>query len=67
MPPLPDLDALAVAPRWLNVKPSRFGTLARLFDCIEACEARGISLSAGGSGLPRVSSVLFLGVAVNAK
>jgi L-alanine-DL-glutamate epimerase-like enolase superfamily enzyme len=45
---LADLDALAVAPRWLNVKPSRFGTVERLLQCIEACEARGISMYGGG-------------------
>jgi L-alanine-DL-glutamate epimerase-like enolase superfamily enzyme len=33
---LADVDALPLAPRWLNVKPSRFGTLARLLECIEA-------------------------------
>jgi L-alanine-DL-glutamate epimerase-like enolase superfamily enzyme len=45
---LADMDALAVKPRWLNVKPSRFGTLARLLECIEACEARGITMYGGG-------------------
>ncbi|MDX6549492.1 MAG: hypothetical protein QOJ31_176 [Gaiellales bacterium] len=45
---LADLDALAVAPRWLNVKPSRFGSVERLLECIEACEARGISMYGGG-------------------
>jgi hypothetical protein len=45
---LADLDALAVTPRWLNVKPSRFGTVERLLQCIEACEARGILMYGGG-------------------
>jgi hypothetical protein len=45
---LADVDALPLAPRWLNVKPSRFGTLARLLDCIEACEQRGIRMYGGG-------------------
>jgi hypothetical protein len=45
---LADLDGLAVAPRWLNVKPSRFGTVERLLECIEACEQRGISMYGGG-------------------
>jgi hypothetical protein len=45
---LADIDALPLAPRWLNVKPSRFGTLARLLECIEACEQRGISMYGGG-------------------
>src|SRR5205085_3926287 len=33
-----DVGKLAVEPRWLNVKPSRFGTLRRLLECIERCE-----------------------------
>jgi hypothetical protein len=45
---LADVDALAVSPRWLNIKPSRFGTLRRLLECIEACEARGIAMYGGG-------------------
>ena len=45
---LDDLDDLAVEPRWLNVKPSRFGTLRGLLECIEACEERGITMYGGG-------------------
>ena len=45
---LADVDALPLAPRWLNVKPSRFGTIARLLGCVEACEARGIRMYGGG-------------------
>jgi L-alanine-DL-glutamate epimerase-like enolase superfamily enzyme len=45
---LADVDALAVRPRWLNIKPSRFGTLQRLLECIEACEARDIRMYGGG-------------------
>jgi L-alanine-DL-glutamate epimerase-like enolase superfamily enzyme len=45
---LADMDGLAVAPRWLNVKPSRFGTVERLLECIEACEQRGIWMYGGG-------------------
>ncbi len=45
---LADLDGLPLAPRWLNVKPSRFGTLQRLGECIDACEERGISMYGGG-------------------
>ena len=45
---LADMDALAVTPRWLNVKPSRFGTLERLLECIEACEQRGVRMYGGG-------------------
>ena len=45
---LADVEALPVAIRWLNVKPSRFGPLARLFECIDACEERGIRMYGGG-------------------
>ena len=45
---LADLDALPLAPRWLNVKPSRFGTVRGLLETIEACEARGIRMYGGG-------------------
>jgi hypothetical protein len=45
---LADLDALPLEPRWLNVKPSRFGTVRRLLECIEACRERGISMYGGG-------------------
>jgi L-alanine-DL-glutamate epimerase-like enolase superfamily enzyme len=45
---LADLDALELSPRWLNIKPSRFGTVERLLECIEACEQRGIRMYGGG-------------------
>jgi hypothetical protein len=45
---LADLDGLPLEPRWLNVKPSRFGTVRELLDTIEACEERGISMYGGG-------------------
>jgi hypothetical protein len=32
----------------MNIKPSRFGTVARLLECIEYCEANGISMYGGG-------------------
>ena len=43
-----DVDALPFAPRTLNVKPSRFGSLRALFAFYETCEARGIALYGGG-------------------
>jgi hypothetical protein len=43
-----DVEGLAVEPRWLNIKPSRFGTIERLLECIEECEARGIRMYGGG-------------------
>jgi L-alanine-DL-glutamate epimerase-like enolase superfamily enzyme len=45
---LADIDALEVSPRWMNIKPSRFGTLARLLEAIDACEQRGIRMYGGG-------------------
>jgi hypothetical protein len=45
---LADVDALPVQVRWLNIKPSRFGTTERLLECIEACEARGVRMYGGG-------------------
>ena len=43
-----DLDTLPWAPRVLNVKPSRFGTLERLLDFYDRCERDGIALYGGG-------------------
>jgi len=45
---LDDVRALPVAAGWLNVKPSRFGTIARLLACIEHCVANGIRMYGGG-------------------
>jgi len=45
---LEDLDDLPLEPHWLNIKPSRFGTLRGLLECIEACEARGVRMYGGG-------------------
>jgi hypothetical protein len=45
---LGDLDGLPLEPRWLNIKPSRFGTVRGLLETIEACEARGIVMYGGG-------------------
>jgi hypothetical protein len=45
---LADFDALPIEPRWLNVKPSRFGTVRRLLECVEACLDRGVRLYGGG-------------------
>ena len=43
-----DVRALSVDPGWMNIKPSRFGTLERLLGCIEHCDARGIRMYGGG-------------------
>ena len=64
---LSDLDDLPIEPRWLNVKPSRFGTVRTLVECIEACEERGIAMYGGGQfelgagrrQIQRVASVFY--------
>jgi hypothetical protein len=45
---LADVDALPVRIGHLNIKPSRFGPLWRLFECIDACLERGVELYGGG-------------------
>jgi L-alanine-DL-glutamate epimerase-like enolase superfamily enzyme len=45
---LADLDSLPLEPHWLNIKPSRFGTVRELLRTIEACEERGIQMYGGG-------------------
>ena len=43
-----DVDALEWAPRCLNSKPSRFGSVRRLFDFYDHCAAKGIEVYGGG-------------------
>lgn len=43
-----DIEALPWAPRSINIKPSRFGRLERLFDTYDYCAANGISPYGGG-------------------
>jgi hypothetical protein len=43
-----DIEALPLAPRTINIKPSRFGAVRRLFEAYEYCEARGIAMYGGG-------------------
>jgi hypothetical protein len=43
-----DVEALPFRPRCLNCKPSRFGSVRRLFDFYDACEREGITLYGGG-------------------
>jgi hypothetical protein len=43
-----DIEALPWPPRHLNLKPSRFGSLERLFDAYDHCRARGIGAYGGG-------------------
>jgi hypothetical protein len=43
-----DAEARPFPPRCLNVKPSRFGTVRRLFDFYDWCESRGVQMYGGG-------------------
>ena len=43
-----DVEALPFAPRQLNCKPSRFGSVRRLFDFYDRCAEAGIGLYGGG-------------------
>lgn len=43
-----DVEALPFEPRCLNCKPSRFGSVRRLFDFYDKCEEHGIALYGGG-------------------
>ena len=43
-----DVRALPVKPGWMNIKPSRFGAIERLLECIEHCAAGGIQMYGGG-------------------
>ena len=42
------VEVLPFEPRWLNVKPSRFGTLESLLETVAYCEARGVRCYGGG-------------------
>jgi L-alanine-DL-glutamate epimerase-like enolase superfamily enzyme len=43
-----DIEELPFPPRTINVKPSRFGTLERLFATYDYCAAQGIGMYGGG-------------------
>ena len=43
-----DVESLPFAPRTLNSKPSRFGTVRRLFEFYDYCDAHGIAIYGGG-------------------
>jgi L-alanine-DL-glutamate epimerase-like enolase superfamily enzyme len=43
-----DIEALPWPPRTVNVKPSRFGSVKRLFAAYDHCEAHGIGAYGGG-------------------
>jgi L-alanine-DL-glutamate epimerase-like enolase superfamily enzyme len=43
-----DIEALLFPPLTINVKPSRFGSLQRLFETYDYCAERGIGIYGGG-------------------
>jgi hypothetical protein len=43
-----DIEALPWPPKTVNVKPSRFGSIRRLFAAYDYCEERGIGAYGGG-------------------
>jgi L-alanine-DL-glutamate epimerase-like enolase superfamily enzyme len=43
-----DIEALPFPPRTINIKPSRFGPLRRLFDTYDYCAEHGIGMYGGG-------------------
>jgi hypothetical protein len=42
------IESRPFEPRWLNIKPSRFGSVESLFDALDYCAERGIRLYGGG-------------------
>jgi len=42
------VEDLSWEPEWLNIKPSRFGSVQSLFETIDYCQERGIQLFGGG-------------------
>jgi hypothetical protein len=47
--PIHSADDIAVRdPRYCNIKPSRFGTVQRLFDALDHCRAKAIATYGGG-------------------
>jgi len=47
---LADIEALEWAPKAINSKPSRFGSIRELFSVYEHCEANGVAIYGGGQG-----------------
>jgi hypothetical protein len=43
-----DIEALPFPPRTINIKPSRFGPVRRLFDTYDYCREHGIGMYGGG-------------------
>jgi hypothetical protein len=45
---VPSVQALPWEPRWLNIKPSRFGTVESLLDTVDFARKRDVDLYGGG-------------------
>jgi hypothetical protein len=43
-----DVEALPQRPHFLNIKPSRFGSLSALLECIDKAQVAGVTLYGGG-------------------
>ena len=43
-----DIEALPFEPSWMNIKPSRFGSVESLLETIEYCNEREITIYGGG-------------------
>jgi hypothetical protein len=64
---LGDVRDLPFEPSWLNIKPSRFGTVESLLETVEYCEGRGITMYGGGQfelsvgrgGIQALASLLY--------
>ena len=68
--PIHSADDIAErAPRWCNIKPSRFGTVQRLFDAIDYCREHEITMYGGGqfelgpgrAQIQRLASLFYAG------
>ncbi|WP_318568113.1 hypothetical protein [Salinigranum marinum] len=59
------VEALPYPPNWLNIKPSRFGTVESLFETLAYADERGIALYGGGQfeldvGRPQIQALASL-------
>lgn len=43
-----DIEALPLEPRFINIKPSRFGSVKRLMSALDHCRSRDVTLYGGG-------------------
>ena len=59
------IEARPLEPQWLNIKPSRFGTVESLLSTLAYCEREGIALYGGGQfeldvGRPQIQALASL-------